>query len=174
MVRAEENLPGSEGEHTLQLHYKTREKAKEFYDREVYSYITEQMKAFIAKQKMMFIATSDKHGECDSSLRTAQTDFVLVLDEKRLVYPEFNGNGVMASLGNISENPNIGLLFVDFFENQVGLHVNGKASIVDEADEQMEAFAKRLTQKSVTWVLVEVEEAYIHCSKNIPLLAEVE
>src|SRR5271167_4836156 len=57
--------------------------------------------------------------------------FVRVLDRTTLLYPEYRGNGVLASLGNISENPHIGLIFIDFFEATIGLHVNGKARIVD-------------------------------------------
>ncbi|GIT64477.1 MAG: hypothetical protein Ct9H300mP23_01040 [Nitrospinota bacterium] len=38
----------------------------------------------------------------------------------------------MASLGNISENPKIGLMFIDFHSSSIGLHVNGKAEIITE------------------------------------------
>ena len=40
----------------------------------------------------------------------------------------------MASLGNLSENPHIGLLMIDFVEDLIGLHVNGRARIVDNDD----------------------------------------
>ena len=180
MRKIEDVLPGCEGEHILQKKYKTQKNAKRFYDREVYSYITDGMKEFIAKQTMLFIATSDKDGECDSSFRSAEKDFVVVLGKERLIYPEFNGNGVMASLGNISENGHIGMLFIDFFDTLTGLHINGKAKIVDKeelerelsSDEYEEALksADTLEQEQVTWVVVDVEEAYIHCSKNIPNL----
>ncbi len=181
MKELEELLPGCEGEHVLQMKYRTRESAKRFYDRDVYSYITDVMKEFIAKQTMLFIATSDKNGECDSSFRSAEKDFVVVLGKEKLIYPEFNGNGVMASLGNISENGHIGMLFIDFFDTLTGLHINGKAKIVDNDDLKEELSideykavclnAQTLEQEQVTWVLVDVEEAYIHCSKNIPTLS---
>ena len=51
-----------------------------------------------------------------------------------LAYPEYRGNGVLASLGNISENPHVGMLMVDFSEDVIGLHVNGRARIVEDAD----------------------------------------
>ena len=87
---------------------------------------------------MAFIATSDAHGECDSSFRAGPPGFIRVIDEKTVMWPEYKGNGVMASMGNISENGYVGMLFVDFFETAVGLHVNGKATIVDNA--AVEAF----------------------------------
>ena len=37
----------------------------------------------------------------------------------------------MASLGNISENPHVGMIFIDFSESTVGPHVNGRAKFVE-------------------------------------------
>ncbi|RUM64802.1 MAG: pyridoxamine 5-phosphate oxidase [Sulfurimonas sp.] len=180
MENSSQKLPGCEGEHILQEKYKTQDNAKRFYDKEVYPYITDFMENFIKKQTMLFIATADKNGESDSSFRGGKEGFVIVLSQEKLIYPEFNGNGVMASLGNISENGHIGMLFIDFFNTLSGLHVNGKAKIVDaqyfdkhlslEESLKVAQAIKSLAQVQVTWVLVEVEEAYIHCSKNIPEL----
>ncbi|MDF1876217.1 pyridoxamine 5'-phosphate oxidase family protein [Sulfurimonas sp. SAG-AH-194-L11] len=177
------NLPGSQGEHRLQEKYKTQDNAKRFYDKEMYPYITDTMKEFIKKQTMLFIATADKNGESDSSFRSGQEGFVTVLSKEKLIYPEFNGNGVMASLGNISENGHIGMLFIDFFDTLTGLHINAKATIVDTRDLDkhlskeefltLSQTIKKLPQLQVTWVLAEVEEAYIHCSKNIPQLQKI-
>ena len=107
-----------------------------------------------------------------------------VIDEKTVMWPEYKGNGVMASMGNITENGYVGLLFVDFFETAVGLHVNGKATIVENA--AVEAFSGAVRPAPVRdrarrpatdvkktperWVVVQIDEAYIHCSKHIPML----
>ena len=180
MKNSSQDLPGCEGEHILQEKYKTQDNAKRFYDKEVYPHITDVMTDFIKKQTMLFIATADKNGESDSSFRSGQEGFVTVLSQEKLIYPEFNGNGVMASLGNISENGHVGMLFIDFFDTFTGLHINGKAKIVDaqnfnkyltkEELVKVTQAIESLAQVQVTWVLVEVEEAYIHCSKNIPEL----
>ncbi|MDQ7046059.1 MAG: pyridoxamine 5'-phosphate oxidase family protein [Sulfurimonas sp.] len=161
----------------MQEKFKTQNQAKDFYKRQMLDAIAPHMKTFIAEQRMVFISTSDKHGECDSSFRSGDFGFVRVINEKYLVYPEFKGNGVLASAGNISENPHIGMLFIDFFENKVGLHVNGKAKIMNNQELLLfidkEASDVQLTHSSQIisfWILVEVEEAYIHCSRNIPLL----
>lgn len=164
------SLPGSQGEHEMQKQFQTQDKATDFYNRQMLDYLAPMMQSFIAAQEMVFISTSDRHGECDCSLRTGEAGFITVIDEKRIIYPDYKGNGVLASAGNISENPHIGMLFVDFFEDKVGLHVNGKATILKENeldDFGIQQFSSK--QKTVFWVLVEVEEAYIHCSKNIPL-----
>src|SRR6516225_9467181 len=176
-------MPGSRGEHELQERFGTRARADAFYKKQMLSYINPQMRTFIARQEMFFLATADGHGECDVSFRAGEAGFVHVLGEKTLLYPEYRGNGVMASLGNIAENPNAGLLFVDFIRDKVGLHVNGSARIL--SNEELSArpdlsaalrtdFAETGGRKPERWVLVTVEEAYIHCSKHIPRLLKAE
>jgi hypothetical protein len=98
------------------------------------SYLNPQMCAFIARQEMFFLATSDAQGDCDVSFRAGEVGFVHALGGEILVYPEYRGNGVMASLGNIAENPHAGLLFVDFIHAKVGLHVNGAARILSNEE----------------------------------------
>ena len=89
------------------------------------------MRELILKQEMVFIAPADSKGECDCSVRAGKQGFVRVSNKKTLLYPEYRGNGVIASMGNILENPHIGMTFIVFFENTIGLHVNGKAKIVE-------------------------------------------
>jgi uncharacterized protein len=186
MTNADTGRPGSRGEHELQERHGNVKRAKAFYDNQMLDHLSPLMREFIAHQKMAFIATADAHGECDSSFRAGPPGFVRVLDEKTVMWPEYKGNGVNASQGNIIENAHVGLLFVDFFETAVGLHVNGRASIV--ADEAVAVFgelfdrlpfstpaheapdAKKTPER---WVVVQVEEAYIHCSKHVPMLAWV-
>ncbi|WP_394753168.1 pyridoxamine 5'-phosphate oxidase family protein [Crenothrix sp.] len=177
-------LPGSQGEHCLQQKYGTAQRALRFYDKQVLNYLSPVMKEFIARQEVLFIATSDQHGDCDCSFRFGRPGFVRTLNDNYLVYPEYRGNGVMASQGNISENPHIGMIFVDFFASTVGLHVNGKAKIVEH--DGLLKFRKDLPPDVIVemntegkhrperWIMVEVEEAYIHCSKHIPLLKKAE
>lgn len=89
----------------------------------------------------------------------------------------------MASLGNISENPHIGIFFADFFESTVGLHINGRARVAENAaiettpnlpEQAKQQLSVTGGRKPERWVVVEVEEAYIHCSKHIPLLKKLD
>ena len=120
-------IPGSKGEHQAQERFGTSRRALAFYNKQMLNYLNPEMREFIARQEMVFIATSDSQGDCDCSLRSGLPGFVRVLDEGTLAYPEFRGNGVMASVGNILENPHMGMIFIDFFKSTVGLHVNDKA-----------------------------------------------
>ncbi|MFK7778703.1 MAG: pyridoxamine 5'-phosphate oxidase family protein [Gimesia sp.] len=176
----QETCFGSNGERKLQEQYGTQKQADRFYDRQMIDYLNPHMQEFIAVQELLFIATSDSKGECDSSFRAGLPGFVRILNNKTLTYPEYRGNGVLASLGNILENPQIGLMFLDFFKTTIGLHINGKARIAENSDfldsndtpqEILDDIAADNGKKPERWVIVDVEEAYIHCSKHIPLLS---
>jgi uncharacterized protein len=166
--------PELSGERVLQDQLGSRERADEFYRRQVVDHLNDRMRDFIARQEWMFLATSDAHGACDSTLRAGPAGFVAVLDEHHLAWPEYRGNGVVASRGNIIENPHVGLLFLDFSHERIGLHVNGRAKLAGHDD--LSARHPGLPVDPVPgrrpeqWVVAEVEEAYIHCAKHIPLL----
>jgi uncharacterized protein len=163
------------GEHILQERYGTTERASQFYASQLSDQLTPRMIDFIGRMEMAFIATSDAAGECDCSFRAGKAGFLRVLDERTIAYPELRGNGVMASLGNIVENPNVGIFMIDFTQDLIGLHVNGAAEIVTPeylqelcggAAGEPEGGGRRPAQ----WVVVRVNEAYVHCSKHIPKL----
>ena len=187
----EEALPGSEGEHELQIKYGKSLQALAFYKHRVLDHLNSAMREFIAGQEMMFVGTADKNGNADSSFRAGHASFVKVLDERTIAYPEFRGNGVMSSMGNISENPHVGLMFIDFGKDRIGLHVNGSARIV-EHDEFVRFMEDRAAADTVLgdavlanaiskdpgnlerWVIVSVDEAFMHCSKHIPLMQKID
>lgn len=204
MMHDSGELPGAEGEHRAQEMFGTAKRALTFYNKQVLDFLNPLMCEFIRAQQMMFIATSDGRGHADSSLRTGPPGFVHVLDARTLIYPEYRGNGVMASVGNLLENPHIGLLFIDFVGSTIGLHVNGKARIVEKfelldsfinsnsgTDVQLPLFdslvltseaLEPLMELTLTrggrqperWIAVQVAEAYIHCSKHIPKFLQLD
>jgi uncharacterized protein len=164
--------PGSAGERILQEKYGTTLRARQFYKNQVTSQLTPIMQQFIQRMEMAFIATSDDSGQCDCSFRAGPAGFIKVLDDRTIAYPEYRGNGVMASLGNMLQNPHIGIFLADFTQDLIGLHVNGDASIVtplrmQELDLDIPESVNP-GRRPVQWVLVHVTEAYIHCSKHIP------
>jgi hypothetical protein len=141
------------------------------------------MQKFIAEQEMAFIASADARGACDCSFRAGVKGFIRVVDERTVAYPEYRGNGVYASLGNVVESPHIGILFIDFFHHTIGLHVNGMAEIVSDEELLYRPNVPEGLRREVEatagpqprlWVLVTIEEAYVHCAKHIPRLAKLE
>lgn len=168
---------GARGEQALQEKYGTTERARIFYARQVRNELNIRMQEFIAQQEMFFLSTADSTGSCDCSFRAGPPGFVCVLDNKTLLYPELAGNGIMASLGNIHENPHIAILFMDFATSRVGLHVNGAAKILENEEAAKRLLGRsggEMSQESISkvsserWVLIEVQEAYMHCAKHVP------
>ncbi|MBB5913632.1 hypothetical protein BJY24_002499 [Nocardia transvalensis] len=164
---------GSDGERELQDRFGTRDRAERFADDQVLDRLNATMLDFVRRIDMAFIATADRHGECDASFRAGRPGFLHIVDDRTLAYPEYRGNGVMASLGNILENPHVGILLIDFTHDRIGLHINGSARIVGDAalrhrvPDLPQAERGRVAER---WVVVDVEEAYIHCRKHIPHL----
>ncbi|GGK55679.1 pyridoxamine 5'-phosphate oxidase family protein [Nocardia camponoti] len=168
---------GSDGEHELQRSLGTQERAQRFYDEQVIDHLNPTMREFVTRMDMAFISTADSHGECDASFRAGTPGFLHIIDERTVAYPEYRGNGVMASLGNIAENPHVGILMVDFVRDLIGLHINGKASMV--TDDELRDIVDDLPEgdrgrAAVVWVVVDIEEAYIHCRKHIPQMVPME
>ncbi|MFC4376672.1 pyridoxamine 5'-phosphate oxidase family protein [Nocardia halotolerans] len=167
---------GSDGEHELQHTLGTVDRAERFYDDQVIDYLNPTMMEFVARMDMAFISTADAHGECDASFRAGTPGFLHVIDDRTIAYPEYRGNGVMASLGNITENPHVGILMIDFVRDLIGLHINGSARMV--ADSELRDTVTDLPpaergKLSQVWVVVDVEEAYIHCRKHIPQMVPI-
>jgi predicted pyridoxine 5'-phosphate oxidase superfamily flavin-nucleotide-binding protein len=88
---------------------------------------SEEDKAFIESCPFFFFATADDEGRPDCSHKGGLPGFVRVAAPDELVFPDYDGNGMFKSLGNILVNPNVGLLFINF-EKPRRLRVNGAAS----------------------------------------------
>ena len=178
-----DSLRASPGEQLAQTRFGTTPRALRFYQQQVCSELNEVMQKFILQQEFFFMATSDGQGKSDSSFRAGPPGFIHILNSKQLAYPEYRGNGVMASIGNMLENPHVGLMFIDFFKTTIGLHVNGRAEVIEKTHRTVSSDSKIMgmkdsgiqgSQQPECWVIVHVEEAYIHCSKHIPLLEKKE
>jgi predicted pyridoxine 5'-phosphate oxidase superfamily flavin-nucleotide-binding protein len=87
---------------------------------------------FIEARDMFFLATADVGGQPQCSYKGGDPGFVRVVDASTLAFPLYDGNGMFLSAGNVTENPLVGLLFIDF-ANGSRLRLNGEASI-DPAD----------------------------------------
>ncbi|OZA13516.1 MAG: hypothetical protein B7X94_02260 [Hydrogenophilales bacterium 17-62-8] len=110
-----------------------------------------------------FIATADAAGHCDCSYRGRETGPLLqVLTPGELVFPDYPGNGLFNSLGNLLVNPHIGLLFVDFAA-QSRMRVNGEATLIE-----LDGTLKNHWPRAQRGVRVGVEQVYGNCKQRIP------
>lgn len=86
--------------------------------------------AFIAAQSFFFLATADAEGRPDCSFKGGPVGFVQVAAADELIFPDYDGNGMFKSLGNIAANPHVGLLFIAMGEKAGRLRVNGRAEVI--------------------------------------------
>ena len=120
-----------EGMRRLQDVRETRVLADRLEEVVVRTAFTEEDRAFIERSAMFFIATSDYQGHPDCSYKGGLPGFVKVLDDNTLAIPDYDGNGMYRTWGNVLVNPHVGLLFMDF-EQPKRLRVNGIAKIVQD------------------------------------------
>jgi hypothetical protein len=87
----------------------------------------------IEQTPYFFIATS--FGDyTDCSLKSGMPGFVKIVGPGTIEYPEYDGNSMYRTVGNISRNPNVGLLFVKFDGQTLRVRANGKATLHDDAE----------------------------------------
>ncbi len=77
---------------------------------------------------MFFLATANANGEPDCSYKGGDAGFVRITADDELAFPSYDGNGMFRSLGNVTLNAAVALLFIDF-ERPSRLRVNGRARI---------------------------------------------
>ena len=124
-----------DGNRQLQDKFDTRRMANLMAERVVGDSISEDDKAFIESRDMFFLATSDPEGHPNCSYKGGDPGFVRVIDEHTIAFPNYDGNGMYLSMGNVLQHGHVGILFIDF-EQQSRMRLNGVASI-DENDPLM-------------------------------------
>jgi len=97
----------------------------------VHSAFSDDDRAFIERAAMFFIATADAEGRPDCSYKGGLPGFVRVLDERMLAIPDYDGNGMYRTWGNVLVNPRVGLLFLDF-EKPRRIRINGTAQLLED------------------------------------------
>jgi uncharacterized protein len=117
-----------EGMRRLQDARDTRRIADRLEERTVHDAFDDDDRAFIARCAMVFVATADAEGRPDCSYKGGLPGFVRVVDDRTLAIPDYDGNGMYRSWGNVLVNPRVGLLFLDF-EHPSRMRVNGTAEV---------------------------------------------
>ena len=125
-----------DGARELQDRFDTRRLADRIEDVKVHDTITAEDRAFIERMDMLFLATADAEGRPQCSYKGGDPGFVAVLDEHTVAFPNYDGNGMYLSIGNLRVNPHVGLLFLDFCGTPPRrLRLNGVASV--DADDPL-------------------------------------
>jgi len=113
----------------LQREHDTERLADRIESQLVRDRITPEDRAFIEARDMLFLASADAQGRPTCSYKGGDPGFVRVLDERTVLFPSYDGNGMFLSMGNLAENPHVGILFIDF-EAQSRLRLEGTARLL--------------------------------------------
>ncbi len=156
-----------EGNRELQDHFGSRALADRLNEKLGRDRFTDDDKAFIESSPFFFMATADAEGRPDCSFKGGVPGFVRVVAPDTLVFPDYDGNGMFKSLGNLKVNAHVGLLFISMSEKPKRLRVNGDATIV--FDDPM------LEDMPGGQILVRVTPRHIfpNCPRNVPNMSLV-
>jgi hypothetical protein len=146
----------------LQDSFGSRPLADRLDQRTRHDRFTEQDAAFIAAQSFFFLATADAQGRPDCSFKGGPPGFARVVAPDRLVFPDYDGNGMFRSLGNIAANPHVGLLFVAMGARPWRIRVNGLAQVFEDHPD--------LAATAGAQLIVEVRptDVFPNCGRYIP------
>lgn len=162
----------NDGNRELQDKYGGRAVADRIVELVETNTFTEEFQEFVESVPFFFLATS-AGDNTDCSFKGGAPGFVRVTAPDQLIFPDYDGNRMYKSLGNIHENPNVGLLFMRFGAEEgqgalyLRLRVSGKASVHDD-HEALASYpgAKRIVQVDVTHI-------FPNCPRYIPQMEEV-
>ena len=156
-----------EGNRDLQDHFGSRALADRLNEKLGRDRFTDDDKTFIESSPFFFMATADAEGHPDCSFKGGVPGFVRVVAPDTLVFPDYDGNGMFKSLGNLKVNANVGLLFISMTDKPKRLRGNGEASLVFE-DPLLEGMPGGQ-------LLVRVTPRHIfpNCPRNVPNMALV-
>ncbi|MEZ5852097.1 MAG: pyridoxamine 5'-phosphate oxidase family protein [Hyphomicrobiaceae bacterium] len=153
------------GNRELQDHFGSTGLADRLVERLWHDRFKDEDKAFIEGAGFFFVATADAEGRPDCSFKGGPPGFVRVPAPDLLMFPDYDGNGMFKSMGNIKANPSVGLLFIAMGEKPKRLRVNGRASLHLD-DPMMKDFPG-----AQLIVRVVPEHIFPNCPRYIPDLA---
>lgn len=97
--------------------------------REALTHLDAPARALIAKADTLFVATHAPGAGADVSHRGGRAGFVHIEDDRTLLVPDFLGNQMFMTFGNLALNPRAGVLFIDFDSGEL-LTLTGRAEVV--------------------------------------------
>jgi len=158
------------GSRRLQDRFDTRRLADRLQERYLEdALIGSSEREFIERMDMFFLATADAEGRPQCSYKGGEPGFVRVVDERHLAFPNYDGNGMYLSMGNLSVNPHVGLLFIDFVSARPSrLRINGVASITEDDELAAEYPEAQFV------VRVRATQVFPNCPRYIHRMALVE
>lgn len=125
-------------------------------------------RSFIESLPYFFLATADADGRPDCSFKGGAPGFVRVTGPSEIAFPDYDGNGMFKSLGNVVSNASVGLLFIAMHGKPRRLRVNGEARVSDNDPLLVETVGAQLI------VRVAARAIFPNCPRYIPVMQMTE
>jgi uncharacterized protein len=157
-----------EGNRRLQDEFDSRRISDRLEEKLTRVTFTPEDTAFIESAIYFFLATADAEGHPDCSFKGGASGFVRVTAADELAFPDYDGNGMFKSLGNLLVNAHVGLLFIDLHGKPRRLRVNGTATV-----SRTDPLLSRSVGAQLI-VRVKARAIFPNCPRYIPKLELVE
>jgi predicted pyridoxine 5'-phosphate oxidase superfamily flavin-nucleotide-binding protein len=157
-----------DGNRQLQDQFGSRALADRLEDKLARTEFTDGDREFIESLPYFFLATADAEGRPDCSFKGGAPGFVRVTGPGELAFPDYDGNGMFKSLGNLVANAHVGLLFIAMHGTPKRLRVNGTATVSRDDPLMNAAVGAQLI------VRVQAHAIFPNCPRYIPALEMVE
>ena len=158
-----------QGNRQLQDQFDSRRIADRLEDKQTHTVFSADDKVLIESAIYFFVATADAEGRPDCSFKGgAPGGFVHVTGPSELAFPDYDGNGMFKSLGNLLVNHNVGLLFIAMHGRPAKLRVNGTARVSRDDPLLKEMVGAQLI------VRVTARAIFPNCPRYIPRMQLVE
>ena len=157
-----------DGNRRLQDQFDSRRISDRLEEKLTRTQFTPNDKAFIEGVPYFFLATADAEGRPDCSYKGGPPGFVRITGASELAFPDYDGNGMFKSLGNILVNPSIGMLFIAMHGKPQRLRVNGEAKVSDRDPLLIQTVGAQLI------VRVAARAIFPNCPRYIPTMQLIE
>lgn len=144
----------------LQDRFDTRRIADKIEALAIHPELGDMEKAFIESRDMFWLSTIDEQGRPTVSYKGGDPGFVKVLDNRTIVFPLYDGNGMFYSAGNIAGSGAVGMLFMDL-EKPNRVRVQGVATISEDDPLKAQFLEAQLM------VRVAVTEVWPNCPRYV-------
>ena len=156
----------SDAARALQDRFDTRNVADAELQAIVHDQLSGPDQAFIGSAEMFWLASVDAKGSPTVSYKGGAPGFVHILDDRTLLFPNYDGNGMYYSMGNVATTSSIGMLFMTF-DRPARLRVQGQAQLTDDA-----AMVGRFPGAQFA-VRVAITALITNCPRYIPRMTRV-
>ncbi len=157
-----------EGNRRLQDRFDSRRISDRLEQKLTRNTFTDDDKAFIESVPYFFLATADAEGRPDCSFKGGMPGFVRITGPSELAFPDYDGNGMFKSLGNLVVNSSVGMLFMALHGKPRRLRVNGIATVHDDDPLLAETVGAQMI------VRITARAIFPNCPRYIPTMQLVE